>query len=166
VTRRGRSSIFFEIYALGQAVRQYIDEAMADAPLTPEEYAYYSVLFEDERATPTLMAARLSVPKTTVMEYVRLMERRRHARRLPHPSDGRSYELVLTAAGLAAHHQSNVLFEAGYARFVAGLRSDEKRAMRRLAELRGAVIAADRRDEGGDATTPANTHSRDRRRVR
>ena len=146
MTRGGRSSIFFEIYALGQAVRHYIDEAMAGAPLTPEEYAYYSVIFEDERTTPTEIARRLSIPKTTVMEYVRLMETRGHARRLPHASDGRSYELVLSASGLAAHRRSNTFFEQAYAGFIAQLHGDEARVMRGLSDLRDAVKAANDRD--------------------
>ena len=41
-------SLFFEVYALGQAVRRLLAVAMVDSPLTPEEYAIYSAIFEDE----------------------------------------------------------------------------------------------------------------------
>lgn len=45
-------SIFFEVYALGQSIRQLLATAMTDSPLTPEEYAIYSAIFDDESVTP------------------------------------------------------------------------------------------------------------------
>ena len=73
-------------------------EAMGDGPLTPGEYAVYSAVFELESATPTELAARLGMRLTTFMDQLRMLESRRHAGRVPHPTDGRSYKVVLTAA--------------------------------------------------------------------
>src|SRR4029077_7453650 len=126
---------------LNQAVGQLLREAMAGGPLTPEEYAIYSVVFEAESVTPTEMSERMSMPMTTVMEKVRLLESRGHARRVAHPPDGRSYHLVLTAQGLAAHKQSNQRFEVAYRAFLDSLAGDELRAQAQLARLR---IAAER----------------------
>ena len=63
-------SLLYEIFVLGQAVRRMLDAAMADGPLRPEEYAVYSVVFEPELITPTAMAVALSMPLTTVMDWI------------------------------------------------------------------------------------------------
>ena len=136
------SSVFLEVFALSQAVRALLLDAMAGGPLTPEEYGFYSILFEAESITPTEIAARLGVPKTTVMERVRVMEERGHARRVAHPRDGRSYHLVLTAAGLASHKRANERFEVAHRAVRASFPGDEPRARARLAQLRRAVTHA------------------------
>jgi DNA-binding MarR family transcriptional regulator len=140
--RLGRSSVFLEVFALSQAVRQLLLTTMSEGPLTPEDYAVYSVVFEQESVTPTDMGRRLGMPKTTVMERVRVMEERGHVRRLINARDGRSYKLVLSAAGLAAHRQSHDRFEDAFRAFVREFRGSERRAAERLAQIRSAVIAA------------------------
>jgi DNA-binding MarR family transcriptional regulator len=100
----------------------------------------YSVVFEDEAVSPTAMATRLSIPLTTVMDQVRVMEERGHAHRMPNPRDGRSYLMVLTAAGRRAHHRANLLFERAYAKFVAALPRGEVAARAHLEQL---LLAAD-----------------------
>jgi len=136
--------VFLEIFALSQALRELLQSAMAGGPLTPVEYAFYSVVFDAEAVTPTDVARQLSVPKTTVMEYVRLMEERGHARRITNPRDGRSYKLVLTASGLSAHRQAHDRFEVAYRSFLAAFPGDVTRAQARLTRLRTAVTAAGR----------------------
>ena len=138
--------MFLEVFALSQAVRHLLLAAMADGPLAPDEYAVYSVVFEEESVTPTQMGHRLGMPKTTVMERVRVMEERGHVRRVTNPRDGRSYQLVLTASGLAVHRQSHERFEDTYRAFLGEFGGSERRAAARLAQIRDAVSAAsDRR---------------------
>ena len=138
MTRPDRS-IFLEAYALSQSIGQLLRDAMAGGPLTPEEYALYSVVFEAETITPTEVAERLGMAMTTVMEKVRLLGSRGHARRVAHPRDGRSYLLTLTASGLAAHRAANRQFETAYQAFLVALGSGEARTQARLTRLRGAV---------------------------
>jgi DNA-binding MarR family transcriptional regulator len=136
------TSILFDVYALNQAVGRLLSGAMRDGPLTPAEYAVYSAIFELEAATPTELAARLGIRLTTFMDHLRLIEGRGHARRLPHPSDGRSYRVNLTNAGLEAHRRANRLFEAAYREFVAELPDGEAAAQRALETIRRAAEAA------------------------
>lgn len=145
---RPETSIFLEVFALDQAIGQLLREAMAGGPLTPEEYAVYSAIFAAEAITPTQVAQRLGMPKTTVMERVREMEERGHVRRIAHPDDGRSYRLVLTASGLLAHRRSHDLFDAAYQAFLREHRGSELMAESRLAQLRTAVEAAAKRKAG------------------
>src|ERR1700687_1505202 len=154
---RGRSSVFLEVFALSQAVRDLLLTTMVGGPLTPTEYAFYSVVFEAEAVTPTEMARQLSVPKTTVMEYVRLMEERSHTRRITNPRDGRSYRLTLTASGLTAHRQAHDRFEVAYRAFLTAFAGDEGKAQARLQQLRPAVVAAATR---GSALAPPRRAAR------
>ena len=139
---RSSPSVFFEVYALGQSIRRLLATAMASSPLTPDEYAIYSAVFEDEQITPTRMAQRLGVPLTTVMDQVARLEARGHARRTVDPRDRRASLITLTAAGLAAHHEANQLFERAYALFANTLPVDEVTATNWLDVIRDAVDAA------------------------
>ena len=136
------TSLLFDVFALNQAVGRLLAGAMRDGPLTPAEYGVYSAVFELESATPTVLAARLGMRLTTFMDHLRLMEARGRARRLGHPSDGRSYLVTLTAAGLAAHRAANLQFEGAYRAFAARLAGGEEPAKRALAAIRDAADGA------------------------
>ena len=150
--RRTTYSLFFDIYVLGQRLRDLLAVAMAGSPLRPEEYAIYSVVFEDEAVSPTAMAAQLSMPLTTVMDAIRSMERRGHVRRIPNPGDGRSYLVVLTADGLRAHAEANGRFEIGYQAFVAELPDGESFTRSQVATLLAAAERAKHALEPAAAT--------------
>ncbi len=152
------TSLLFEVFALNQAVGRFLADAMRDGPLTPAEYAVSSAIFELESATPTVLAGRLGMRLTTFMDQLRTLERRGHAGRLAHPTDRRSYRVVLTADGLAAHRAANRLFEAAHAAYVAALGAGEVRprqvlrAMREAADrARPRAVAASRRPSSAAA---------------
>jgi MarR family transcriptional regulator, temperature-dependent positive regulator of motility len=136
------TSVLFDVFALGQAVKQLLLTTMADGPLRPEEYAIYSAIFELESLTPTQLAARLGMPLTTAVDHVRALEARGHARRVPNPRDGRSYLVVLTSDGLAAHRDANRRFELAYRAFAEALPGGEQLAAEHLADLRAAAERA------------------------
>ncbi len=140
------TSLLFDVFAVNQAVAQLLDEAMREGPLTPGEYAAYSAIFELEAASPTALAARLGMPLTTFVDLLRAMEHRGHAGRIPDPSDRRSYHVVLTAAGLAAHRAANREFERAYAAFNRALGEEAATAKAVLRAVRDAAIRA--RDSG------------------
>jgi DNA-binding MarR family transcriptional regulator len=140
-----RTSILFDVFALGQRVRTLLHTAMRDAALRPDEYAAYSVLFESGRITMTQMARELGMPVTTAADYVRAMRARGHVRRQPHPSDQRSYLLALTPAGTRAHRDANAHFERAYRALVAELGPLDERATR--ATLQQLTASAERATE-------------------
>jgi DNA-binding MarR family transcriptional regulator len=151
------TSILFDVFALNQAVGRMLETAMRDGPLTPAEYAIYSAVFELESASPTRIALRLGMRLTTLLDQLRAMESRGHARRLPDPSDARSYRVVLTADGLEAHRAANRRFEAAHDRFVRDLPGGGGPAKRALGTLRAIAeaIAMDAaRRSGGPPVSP------------
>jgi DNA-binding MarR family transcriptional regulator len=93
-----------------QKVRALLAHAVAGTTLRPDEYAVYSVLFENGPTGPTELSRLLGMPATTISGYARTMRDRGHAQRLDQPGDGRAYELALTPTGLAAHAATGTVF--------------------------------------------------------
>jgi DNA-binding MarR family transcriptional regulator len=136
------TSILFDVFALNQAVGRLLAAAMRDGPLTPNEYAVYSAVFELEVATPTQLAARLGMRLTTFMDQLRMLEGRDHARRVEHPTDRRSYRVVLTSTGMEAHREANRRFERAFVAISSHLPDGERTAKAGLEVVRQAAEAA------------------------
>jgi DNA-binding MarR family transcriptional regulator len=148
-----RLSLLFELFATQTAVGSLLATAMSESPLRPDEYAVYSVLFDEGPHSPTELARRTGMPPTSMSHFVRGMIVREHAKRVGAPQDRRSYRIVLTAAGLAAHAEASAAFAEADRRFMGALAVDEEearatlRAIGRAAEVAQTRLAADSIDE-------------------
>jgi DNA-binding MarR family transcriptional regulator len=146
IRREGsRLSLLFEVYAASRAVGELVATAMADSPLTPEEYAVYSVLFDEGPHAPTELAGRTGMPPTSMSHFVRAMLERGHAERALSPVDRRSYRIVLTPAGLAAHGAASAAFAEADQRFIRALAADEEDARATLRAIGKAASTAEAR---------------------
>jgi len=141
-TGGSRLSILFDVFALGQQVRTLLATAMRGAGLRPDEYAAYSVVFEDGPVTMTELAKALGMPLTTAADYVKAMVGRGHVRREAHPSDQRATVLTLTPDGLRAHRRANRSFERAYQALRKELTVDETAARELLQALAGSATRA------------------------
>jgi len=138
-------SVLFELYAASRAVGELVATAMADSPLTPEEYAVYSVLFDEGPHAPTELARRTGMPPTSMSHFVRGMLERGHAERSPTADDRRSYRIVLTPAGQRAHTAASAAFAEADHRFIRALAVDEEDARAILRAIgRAATVARER----------------------
>ena len=143
VRREGsRLSLLFEVYAASRAIGVLVATAMADSPLTPEEYGVYSLLFDEGPHAPTELARRAGMPPTSMSHFVRAMLERGHAERAPSPDDRRSYRIVLTPAGLAAHGAASAAFAEADQRFIRALAADEEDARATLRAIGKAASTA------------------------
>ena len=115
---------------------------MQDSPLSAEEYAAYSVIFEVDHITPTDFARSLGLPLTTALDRVRAMSRRGHIRKLRNPHDQRSYLIELTEAGRKAHRGANAHFAPADDRLLAILGSARKDVSAALVKLMNAAEQA------------------------
>ncbi len=133
MTPRSRLSLLFELFAAEQQVRTLVQRAMTDVDLRPDEYAVYSVLFDEGPKTPTDLASRVGMPPTTMSHYVRALLQRGHAVRETVAADRRSYRLGLTSEGIAVHAAASRAFAQADSRFGAALEidADDARAMLR-----------------------------------
>ena len=131
--------MLFEVFAASRAVGDLVAAALDGSPLTPEEYAIYSVLFDEGPHAPTELARRSGMPATSMSNFVRAMRERGHAERSPDPADRRSYRIVLTAAGAAAHAATSVAFAEADERFRTAFGPDLPDASRTLRAIGGAA---------------------------
>jgi DNA-binding MarR family transcriptional regulator len=144
-----RLSLLFHLFATEQRVRTLVVRAMADCGLRPDEYAVYSVLFDEGPQSPTDLARRVGMPPTTMSHYVRAMLERGHVEREQVASDRRSFRLRLTGDGLSAQARASRAFEQAHSRFIATLEVDESdaqtflEAIGRAAERAEAALQAD-----------------------
>jgi DNA-binding MarR family transcriptional regulator len=150
-----RLSVLFELYAAATATRGLLTAAMADSPLTPEEYAVYSVLFDEGPHAPTELARRTGMPPTSMSHFVRAMLERGHAERAANPDDRRSYRIVLTPAGLEAQAAAARFFAVADERFTDALAIDEEDAQAVLREIGRAAAEAETRLAVDDAAVSA-----------
>ena len=115
---------------------------MIGSTLTPEEYAVYSVLFDEGPHAPTELARRTGMPPTSMSHFVRGMLDRGHAERSPAIDDRRSYRIVLTPAGQRAHATASAAFAEADQRFIRALAVDEEDARAALRAIgRAATVA-------------------------
>jgi DNA-binding MarR family transcriptional regulator len=103
-------NVLFDVWLVSRATTALIDGAVKDSGLNADEFAVYSVLASTDGMTPSALAHWMAAPATTVSSYVKRFERRGHVHRVPHPGDGRSYRVQLTAQGRAAHLAAGELF--------------------------------------------------------
>ena len=150
-----RVSMLFDVFVLNQRLRALLGRALSTCELTPDEYAVYSVLFEDGPLTPTQMAGLMAMPVTTTLDYVRAMSARGHVTRTRNPTDGRSYMLSLNAEGLGAHRRTNAAWNVVVARLEGALGkpvAEVREALHALDDAAAAALAqfdADQRAEAG-----------------
>ncbi len=115
------TTLLFDVFVLAQAVQEMLAEGMTGSPLTPSEYALYSHVGEVGPCPPSQISRDLRVPATTVTVWVRAMLRRGHVERHPSREDGRSYDVALTGAGVAAHAAARDAFDVVNRRFLERL---------------------------------------------
>jgi DNA-binding MarR family transcriptional regulator len=135
-------SMLFDLFILNQRVRRLMAAALADAGLRADEYAVYSLLFEQGPLTATEMARRMAMPLTTVLDYLRAMDARGHLRRERHPRDGRAQQLSLTLAGTTEHRETNHRWEVMRRSLERALPVPAVEVRRALQALDDAVAAA------------------------
>ncbi len=140
-----RLSVLFELYAASRAVGELVSDAMASSPLTPEEYAVYSVLFDEGPHAPTELARRTGMAPTSMSHFVRGMLDRGHAERSPAAEDRRSYRIILTPAGLRARAAASAAFGEADQRFIRALAADEEEARAMLRAIGRAATVARKR---------------------
>jgi DNA-binding MarR family transcriptional regulator len=135
-------SLLFHLFAAEQRVRTLVTSAMVDSGLRPDEYAVYSVLYDEGPHAPTDLAKRVGMPPTTMSHYVRAMLERRHVEREIVSSDRRSYRIRLTDAGFGAHARASRAFAEADRRFMAALDVPNAEATAVLAAIgRAAEVA-------------------------
>ena len=126
--------MLFELYRTYQRLGELLDDALAGAPIAPDDAPLYNQLERSGDLTPSELARILGVRPSTLTYRLARLERRGHVRRRANPMDGRSSLVRLTPRGLAAWRR--VL-----PRFMGALHAVERRVAMPLEEVDEALRA-------------------------
>lgn len=129
-------------FANSQKLTALLTRALADAPLTADEFAVYSLLNLVGPVTPKLLAGDLGLPASTMSHYLRRMATAGHLDRQPNPDDGRSSLIALTPAGKAATEACFPAFSGAIAAFRRHLMVPEKELLTALSAMNDALHGA------------------------
>ncbi|HEU5270504.1 MAG TPA: MarR family winged helix-turn-helix transcriptional regulator [Jatrophihabitans sp.] len=130
---------FLLAFALDQQLATLLQQAMADAPLAPNEFAVYSALRLLQPTTPTQLAGTLGMKATTLSSMLVRMSRNGHLKRRRNPADGRSVILTLTASGVRVTEACFGSFGVAIAAFRRHLAVDEKTLLAHLEAMSAAL---------------------------
>ena len=110
-------------------------QVVEGSEVTATEYAVTSWLAVRRTATPSELSHELGVAPTTLSAMIDRLVQKGQIRRVPHPDDGRSYLLELTAQGMKTNLRNSRRLERALADLRAELDTDPEEileAMRRL----------------------------------
>lgn len=155
-----RRGPFLLAFAIGQQLRALLARALADAPLTPDEFAVYSVLFGTGPTTPSRLAGDLGMHASTMSHYLRRMADRGHLDRRPNPDDGRSSLVALTSGGRAATEACFPHFGAAISAFRLHLSMPEPDLLAALERMSEAITGAAGSEAQADPPSPAGSPDR------
>jgi DNA-binding MarR family transcriptional regulator len=91
--------LFLQLATASQYVGQLLDRALEPIGLPAYLLALLTHVRDHEPVTPSRISTASGVPMTTLRDNVQRLVDRGLVRRAPNSEDGRSYLLVLTAAG-------------------------------------------------------------------
>jgi DNA-binding MarR family transcriptional regulator len=133
---------FLLVFALGQQLGNLLQQAMTNAPLTPNEFAVYSALRLMQPTTPTQLAGALGMKATTLSSVLVRMSRNGHLKRRRNPADGRSVILTLSASGVRVTEACFAGFGVAIEAFRRQLSIDESALLDDLEAMSAALARA------------------------
>ncbi|HET8631927.1 MAG TPA: MarR family transcriptional regulator [Thermomicrobiales bacterium] len=134
--------LLFDVWLVSRAAEALLDEALAPAGLTADEFALHSALHHAGPVTPSRLAELLALPPTTVSTYLRRLEQRGALARVPNPDDRRSSFIQLTPQGEASYQRTRECFLPVHAHVAQGLAVPLDEVQASLAALDAAVRQA------------------------
>jgi DNA-binding MarR family transcriptional regulator len=146
---------FLVLFALSQQLSSLLSQAMAQAPLSPSDFAVYSALRLQQPSTLMELAATLGMRPTTLSSVLARMQQHGHLRREPNPADGRSRLISLTDTGRQVTEACFPQFSGAIEAFRHHLDVDEQQSLRYLEAVSGALrgaageLAADGQQQAG-----------------
>ncbi|MEO6501936.1 MAG: MarR family transcriptional regulator [Jatrophihabitantaceae bacterium] len=130
---------FLLVFALGQQLGNLLQQAMTNAPLTPNEFAVYSALRLMQPTTPTQLAGALGMKATTLSSVLVRMSKSGHVKRRRNPADGRSVILTLSAGGVRVTEACFAGFGVAIEAFRRQLSVDESALLADLEAMSAAI---------------------------
>ena len=92
-------NVLFQTFVASNLVGAVLERAFASHGLDRSDFGLVSAIGVWGPITPTALSLRIGMPPTTLSSALGRLDRRGYVRRLPNPSDGRSYLIELTEEG-------------------------------------------------------------------
>jgi len=134
-----RLNVLFGVWLASRAAMNLVDGVLESCGLDGDEFAVYSMLAAAPTITPTELSRWMAAPATTVSSFIKRLEGRGHAERVPNPADGRSYRLCLTPEGRRVHRRAAALFTPALDDVVGVLTTNDEDVRVTLLQLRSAI---------------------------
>ena len=135
-------SLLFDLWLINHLLSDALDDALvAGGGLTGEEFGFYSLLRRFGPVPASQITRWTAMRPTTVSTLVRRLQERGHVEQRPHPTDGRSRLVALTAAGERAHAAAADTFRTATRDLAAALGTEESRQRASLQQLDAALRA-------------------------
>ena len=131
-----------DLWAVGQYVDGLVHSAMAHARSSGDLLAMLAHIASAGPLSTTELAAALGVAFMTASDHVERLIAAGEVRRIPHPTDGRSKLLEVTAAGRRRYRTAEPAIRSVTAAIEAHLRTPPSRVRAALRDLRSAVELA------------------------
>ena len=109
-TPAGEMSLLFDVWMVMHLASGMLDDALADAELSADDFGLYSLLRVFGPATPSQIARWTGMRATTVSAALKRLASRGHSVQQENPDDGRSYLVALSPSGFEAHARAAVPF--------------------------------------------------------
>jgi DNA-binding MarR family transcriptional regulator len=107
--------LFLEVPVASRYVVRILEARLAPTGIPPYQLGLLRHIRHAQPVTPTEIATASGVPLTTLRDNVQRLVDGGLARRIPHPTDGRSYRLELTARGERMTQEADPVLAECYA---------------------------------------------------
>ncbi len=107
--------LFLEVPVASRYVVRILEHRLAPTGIPPYQLGLLTHVRHAQPVTPTAISAASGVPPTTLRDNIQRLVDDGLVRRLPHPTDGRSYRLELTARGERILRAADPVLAEGYA---------------------------------------------------
>jgi DNA-binding MarR family transcriptional regulator len=134
-------NVLFPLFVCGQLASSLLGRAIEGSGLTTAEFGVLSAIGVWGPLSPGELAQRVGMPPTTLSDYVSRFTRRRLVKRRPHPQDGRSYLLELTAEGRRRHQRAGAGLLRTLDEIAANLERPAREVRESLLQLEAALRA-------------------------
>jgi DNA-binding MarR family transcriptional regulator len=124
--------LFLEVPVASRYVVRILEHRLAPTGIPPYQLGLLTHIRHAQPVTPTAISAASGVPPTTLRDNIQRLVDGGLVRRIPHPTDGRSYRLELTARGERIIRAADPVLAEAYAAL-------ERRLSKPLAEYQEAV---------------------------
>jgi DNA-binding MarR family transcriptional regulator len=124
--------LFLEVPVASRYVVRILEHRLAPTGIPPYQLGLLTHIRHAQPVTPTEISAASGVSPTTLRDNIQRLVDGGLARRLPHPTDGRSYRIELTARGERIIRAADPVLAEAYDAL-------ERRLGKPLAHYQGAV---------------------------